>query len=171
MNLTKALFIKYFKNKMSQDELFKNIGIKEIGFEKCLLDKIFYAYEQEDAEMIEYLVFTIYLGEEKINLSLFLDILNRLILCKWHNQHENIVLLLQKISSPESVKYLYKAIFMELDYLKWDDNFAFEKKCIHAMAKCNSQEAVRNLRHLATNENEIIKLCAERQLQKMQDKT
>lgn len=169
MNLSKDLFLRYFTNQITQDELYESIGVKDTEFEQFLLTEIVYAYKQEDAEMIEYLIFTIFLAEEKLNISSFLDILNKLILCKWHNKHEDIALLLQKIRGSESVEYLYKAIFLKPAYLEWDDNYAFEKKCIHAIAKCGNREAVDKLKLLVTNKNEIIRLCAEQQLQKVQN--
>lgn len=148
--------------------MYVSIGIKDTEFEHFLLNEIVDAYKQEDAKMIEYLIFTIFLAEEEINLSLFLNILNKLILCKWHDKHEDIVLLLQKIRSSESIEYLYKAIFLKPAYLKWDDNYAFEKKCIHAIAKCGKQGAIDKLKSLVTDKNEVIRLCAEQQLQKVQ---
>lgn len=169
MNLSKDLFLRYFTNQITKDELYVSIGAKDTEFEQFLLTEIVHAYTQEDAEMIEYLIFTIFLAEEELNISSFLDILNKLILCKWHNKHEDIALLLQKIRASESVEYLYKAIFLKPAYLEWDDNFAFEKKCIHAIAKCGNREAVDKLKLLVTNKNEIIRLCAEQQLQKVQN--
>lgn len=168
MNLSKDLFLRYFDNKITQNELYVGIGIEDIEFGQFLLTEIIHAYKQEDAEMIEYLIFTIFLAEEKINISTFLDILNKLILCKWHEKHEDMALLLQKIRSSESVEYLYKAIFLKPAYLEWDDNYAFERKCIHAIAKCGDREAVDKLKLLVANENEAIRLCAEKQLQKVQ---
>lgn len=169
MNLSKDLFQRYFGNNITQDELYKSIGFDNIDFEQFLMNTMLRAVEQEDAEMMKYLIFTIYLGDNAININAYLDILNRLILCKWHNKHEDISLLLQRINSPESIEYLYKAIFLQLDYLDWDDNYAFERKCVHAIAKCKKQEALKKLSILASNENEIIKQCAEKQLQKIQN--
>lgn len=169
MNLSKDLFLRYFGNKITQDELYVSIGVKDAEFEQFLLIKMILAYKQEDAEMIEYLIFTIFLAEDELNISSLLDILNKLILCKWHEKHEDIVFLLQKIRDSESVECLYQAIFLRPAYLKWDDNYSFERKCIHAIAKCGNQEAVNKLKLLVTSNNEIIRLCAERQLQKVQN--
>ena len=169
MYLSKDLFLRYFGNKITQDELYVSIGVKDAEFEQFLLIKMILAYKQEDAEMIEYLIFTIFLAEDELNISSFLDILNKLILFKWHEKHEDIVFLLQKIRDSESVECLYQAIFLRPAYLKWDDNYSFERKCIHAIAKCGNQEAVNKLKLLVTSNNEIIRLCAERQLQKVQN--
>ena len=141
MDLSKDLFLRYFGNKITQDELYVSIGVKDAEFEQFLLIKMILAYKQEDAEMIEYLIFTIFLAEDELNISSLLDILNKLILCKWHEKHEDIVFLLQKIRDSESVECLYQA----------------------------NQEAVNKLKLLVTSNNEIIRLCAERQLQKVQN--
>ena len=128
MDLSKDLFLRYFGNKITQDELYVSIGVKDAEFEQFLLIKMILAYKQEDAEMIEYLIFTIFLAEDELNISSLLDILNKLILCKWHEKHEDIVFLLQKIRDSESVECLYQAIFLRPAYLKWDDNYSFERK-------------------------------------------
>ena len=78
MNLSKGLFLGYFDNKMTQEELCASIGVKDTEFEHFLLTEIVKAYKQEDAEMIEYLIFTIFLAEEELNISSFVDILNKL---------------------------------------------------------------------------------------------
>lgn len=127
MNLSKDLFLRYFSNKITQNELYVSIGVNDIEFEHFLLAELIHAYKQEDAEMIEYLIFTIFLAEDKLKITSFLDILNKLILCRWHKKHEDIALLLQKIGTSESVEYLYKAVFLKPAYLEWDDNYAFEK--------------------------------------------
>lgn len=46
---------------------------------------------------------------------------------------EVIVLLLQKISSVDSLKYLYNAIELRPQYLTLDNNYAFEIKCVRAI--------------------------------------
>lgn len=72
---------------------------------------------KQDSEMLEFLVYALMLWEEKGNssdklpLGYFTDILNELLLCDWHTQHENIVTLLQKISAECSVEPLYQAIY------------------------------------------------------------
>lgn len=63
MNLSKDLFLRYFDNKITQNELYVGIGIEDIEFGQFLLTEIIHAYKQEDAEMIEYLIFTIFLKE------------------------------------------------------------------------------------------------------------
>ena len=45
----------------------------------------------------------------------------------WHNQHENLVNLIQKISHESSMLFWEKAIGMNLAYMEWDDNYSFEK--------------------------------------------
>lgn len=140
MNLSKGLFLGYFDNKMTQEELCASIGVKDTEFEHFLLTEIVQAYKQEDAGMIEYLIFTIFLAEEELNISSFVDILNKLILCKWHDKHEDIALLLQKIRDSESIEYLYKAIFLNPAYLEWDDNYAFEKNASMQLLNVESKK-------------------------------
>lgn len=57
MNLSKELFQRYFGNIITQDELYKCIGFDNIDFEQFLKNTMLRAVEQEDAEMVEYLIF------------------------------------------------------------------------------------------------------------------
>ena len=38
-----------------------------------------------------------------------------------------------EICSEKSIKYLYDAIELQPEYLEWDDNYAFEVKCVRAI--------------------------------------
>ncbi len=136
----KRFILGYFDTKMTQEELCASIGVKDTEFEHFLLTEIVQAYKQEDAGMIEYLIFTIFLAEEELNISSFVDILNKLILCKWHDKHEDIALLLQKIRDSESIEYLYKTIFLNPAYLEWDDNYAFEKNASMQLLNVESKK-------------------------------
>ena len=56
------------------------------------------------------------------SLHRFLPLLNRLIICSWHTQHENILLLLQRLADATSVRYLYMALFVPLCLLLLADD-------------------------------------------------
>ena len=141
MNLSNYIFEKFFWNKISQEELLKEIEVNSPEFEKILRQELENVMLNKDRERLEYLIYTLFLAEKRVNLNFYVDLLNELIICKWHEQHENIAILLQKIHLPSSVIYLKKAIYMHLQYLEWDDNYAFEVKCIWALGYIKNSEA------------------------------
>ena len=96
-----------------------------------------------------------------------MDILDKLLISDWHYQHENIVLLLEKISCFESVDYLYNAIELHPLYLSWDDNYAFEVKCVRAIYYIGKEKSFSYLETLCKHENSIIREMAQRQIRKL----
>lgn len=74
--------------------------------------------------------------------------------------HEDIAWLLQKISSAKSLEYLYDAIELHPQYLAWDDNFAFEIKCVRAIYHIGKEK-------LCKHSNEVIRKMAQRQIKKI----
>ncbi len=159
-------FEQYFSNKISQSELLVKIGSDMPGFEEGVRRNLQDALLKKDSKNIEYLVYVIMLVEDKISLQDFVEILNKLLICDWHEQHENIVMILQKLHSPLSVDYLKKAIYMNLKYLEWDDNYAFEVKCIWALGYIHNLESKLVLEEITRNSNKILSENAENQLKK-----
>lgn len=92
--------------------------------------------------------------------------LNNLILCGWHKQHENIAMILQRLKSPKSVDYLYTTINKKYSYLDYDDNYALAVKCIWALGDIGNKEAKEYLKKLLNSENEIIIDNARKQLER-----
>jgi hypothetical protein len=94
----------------------------------------------------------------------FVDILCKIIIEKWHNKHEDIALILQKLKSPKSVDCLYQTALMKLDYLSYDDTYALARKCIHALGDINTEASRNKLKLLAISSVPIIREKAEKQL-------
>ena len=42
----------------------------------------------------------------------------------------------------ESLEYLYNAMDLHLQYLEWDDNYAFEVKCVRAIYQIGKEKSV-----------------------------
>lgn len=174
MDLTDELFISYFENKLEENEFIKKIGIYEEKFLSCLLFEMNKSYNNFNAQKLEYLIYALVLWEdrvskeEKYQLEMFLSILNELLVSDWHNQHENIVLLLQKISSLESMDYLYKAIDLHPIYLSWDENYSFEVKCVRAIYYIGKEKSISYLDKLCRHQNDVIKNMAIRQIKKLE---
>ena len=172
MNLSRNIFVDYFDNKISKWTLAKEIGLNNKDFPVVLNKELKNTLEKQDSEMLEFLVYALILWDEKkgdeiTSLKSFSPILNKLIVCKWHKQHENIVMLIQKIADEKSMEYLNKAIYLQLKYLEWDDNFSFQIKCIRAIGKIGGLKAVSILKSLSEIDNPIIKEFSKKQLEKI----
>ena len=166
----KSVYQDYFSNKISVETLAEQLKLSDKNFPFVVQEKMEQDLSEKDAEMLEYHVYSLFLWKERTNpkerepLVLFTDILNRLLLCDWHKQHEDIVNLLQEISAGSSVDVLYKAIYLKLSYLEWDDNFSFQKKCVRAINHIGGESARRYLELLGQEKNSIIRELAERKL-------
>lgn len=164
----KILYQNYFSNKISEETLAEQLKLSDKDFPLVVQDKMKQDLDEKDAEMLEYHLYSVFMWEASISpekrepLDIFADTLNRLLLCVWHKQHEDIVTLLQKISAESSVDVLYKAIYLKLPYLEWDDNFSFQKKCVRAINHIGGEKARRYLELLCQEKNPIIRELAER---------
>lgn len=173
MELTTDLFNAYFKNQISREVFSDRLGIYEDGFLDYLLCEMVMAFKSQEAERLGYLIYALFLWEEQIGeqkeneLERFLDILNELLISNWHYKHEDITLLLQKISSNKSIKYLYDAIELHPEYLAWDDNYSFEVKCVRAIYYIGREKSYSYLEKLCKHSNEVIREMAQRQIKKL----
>lgn len=166
----KILYQDYFSNKISVETLAEQLKISDKDFLHVVHEKLDKDLDEQNSEMLEYHIYAVFLWEERVSagerkpLASLADILNRLLLCDWHKQHENIVTMLQKIFAESSVDVLYQAIYLPLEYLEWDDNLSFQKRCVRAIAAIRDARAIIALQRLAQEENEIIRELAERKL-------
>ena len=167
MNLSNSIFEKYFMNKISKEDLLYEIECGNPQFEETLKKELEIVISTKDKKRLEYLIYTLLLTEDNINIHSYVNILNELLISDWHEQHENIAMILQKIHSPKSVNYLKKAIYLKPQYLEWDENCAFEIKCIWALGYIKNQDAKEVLEKLLKEENKLLAENAKRQLEKM----
>lgn len=151
--------------KITNDVFCQRNGIAKI--EEALIEGLTAAYDQRDAASTERLIYLIFKFEVFDNED-YVDVLNKLLLADWHYQHENIALLLEKISCFDSVRCLYDAIHRHPSYLSEDENCAFEVKCVRAIYYIGKEKSVSYLEKLSTHENDIVREMAQRQLKKLQ---
>lgn len=85
----------------------------------------------------------------------------------WHTKHEDIVFLLQELSQESSLSYLEKAVDMKLAYLEWDDNYAFEKRCIRAVFYIGKEKSREFLKKMTLSENEELRKLAVRKFNEL----
>ena len=123
------------------------------------------AYQSQNADSVEevvYLTFVFEFFDERI-----VDVVNKLIVSDWHYKHEDIACILQRISSYKSIEYLYDAIELRPQYLDWDDNYAFELKCVRAIYYIGKEKSFSYLEKLCKHSNDTISEMAQRQLKKL----
>jgi len=87
----------------------------------------------------------------------------------WHRQHENVVDGLAKFRALSSIDTLYRAALTRHDYLDYDEAFALGVKCIWALGRFNSEEAVARLGDLMSCGNNILVENAMNQLSRILD--
>lgn len=155
---------------MSSEELYNKIGASSDLFESELKQSFQETVCNEDGEMLEYLVYSLFLCESAINLSNYNGILNKLIVSTWHEQHENIAMLLQKFKSPTSVDVLYETATKEFKYLEYDEAYALAVKCIWALGDIGTEQAKEQLELLLNSSNHIIKENAQKQIDRIKSK-
>ena len=71
-----------------------------------------------------------------------------------HTEHEDIILFLEFNPDPRSVPHLRDAIDLKpkLQYLDYDDYGAYYKKCLWALQKIGTPEALRIIKDCATSD-------------------
>ena len=159
----------WLKKRISEEEFLKIIEELISGDKDCLIRDLKEGFKNKDSKRIEFLILAISIIDEKLScfcLNDYLDILNNLLVENWHNKHEDLVYLLERIHDSKSIDFLIKAMNLDLDYLSWDDNYSFERKIIHAIYHIGGKKAHEYLDYLCSSSNQIIKETAMKQLKK-----
>jgi hypothetical protein len=86
----------------------------------------------------------------------------------WHFSHEDVVLALQQLRSPETVGILEKTAFAVHDYLGYDEFFGLARKCTWALADVGTTEAQQALERIANCDNPVIAAYAKKRLDNWQ---
>lgn len=167
------IFELYFNKKLSYSEFF----FKILGYynddEDFILNELKNSYDSMNSKRIEYLIYVLFILNNEISnfdIEKYTQMLDDLLISDWHYKHEDIIQLLEKISSFESLDYLYKALYLKLDYLEWDENYSFEKKCMYAISKIGKQKAIPYLKKIY-GYNKILSECAKKLIKNIENKT
>ena len=161
MDKTKAILL-HSEGRITNKKLLSVFSCTEDGLPKTIIEMLDGAINDKSSEKIEesiYLISVFNLYNKNYS-----NYFNRLILEDWHNRHEDIASALQRIKDPASVEFLYKAMHKKLDYLEYDDSYAFAVKCIWALGAIRDNNAIDKLKLLTESENEIISSNAKEQL-------
>lgn len=156
---------KLMLGKISKEQFLEINGITDVAY--LITNGLQEAYQSKDANRVDvfvYLAFVYEFFDERM-----VDVLNQLLISDWHYKHEDIALILQKISSWESIEYLYDAIELHPQYLIWDENNSFEVKCVRAIYYIGKDKALPYLEKLCNHSNGIIRDMAQRQRKKCKE--
>ena len=94
----------------------------------------------------------------------FLTPLTELISADWHQKHEDVVSVLDRLRDPAALPALYEATQWIPDYLDYDESRALARKAIWAIGKTPGPAAEQILVRLSRSEDDILREEAERQL-------
>lgn len=169
MYRTKRLFDRYFSGSIDELALIAQLELDSDHAATQLQNELSAAIAARDADMVECLVYALLLWQmvrPDGSLRRFLPLLNRLVVCSWHTQHENILLLLQRLADATSVRYLYMALFVPLSYMAWDNDRSFQKRCIHLIGVIGTKEAADALNTLHRVPRHVVQWNVSRQLGK-----
>jgi hypothetical protein len=87
----------------------------------------------------------------------------------WHTRHEDVVLALQWLRSPEAVDALERVASATYAYLDYDEFYGLARKCTWALADIGTPTAYQALERLARSSNPIIAGYATKRITHWQD--
>lgn len=153
-------------DRISKNKFLRLTGVKKNYLSDEILELLEVSFIEKSSQKTEiaiYLVFKYELLSKK-----YVVTLNSLLVSDWHEQHENIAMLLQEAKNVSSVEFLHKAIGLNLNYLDYDEAYALEVKCIWALGDIGNDEAKEKLQHLVESRNKIISSNAKKQLSRIE---
>ncbi len=161
-NSVKKLMIDLVIGKKNKDSILAKYDKKTIS--DLIVKNFTVAIQNEDAEVLDCLVYLVYYFELKS--EELLNIFNSLLLKKWHYKHEDIVRQLAKYNSESSIECLKKATIMQYSYLMYEGNetFALAKKCIKVLSNINNNASKDALIELSNVSNDYIADMAKKEL-------
>lgn len=121
------------------------------------------AINQRDATDVEMaLIACSTFGVTADHLSALIDLSS----ADWHQSHENVALLLDKLRTPAAIDALRNMAQWIPDYLDWDENRALARNAIWAIGKIPGPEAEAALKQLLASDDEIVRDGASEQLER-----
>lgn len=94
-------------------------------------------------------------------------LLCQLIVEDWHEEHEDVALILQQTKSPMAVESLKRAAQLRFDYLlQWNNLHEFQRKCTWALADIGTSQAKEALQHLRSSTDQMLASYAEERVER-----
>ncbi|WP_282162851.1 HEAT repeat domain-containing protein [Ulvibacterium marinum] len=161
----KKIIESFAVNKITKDEFHLRFPFGKEA-KSYIINSLNQAYDCKNADDVEYTLLLYFnLNNFKFDKS-NTGLLGNLLLEKWHNCHEDLAMSLQSIGDPQSIPFLEKAMYLNLEYLDYNDGESLIRKCAYAIADVDTEESLKKLQELSESENPIIRSCAIEQLQR-----
>ncbi|MES2371135.1 MAG: HEAT repeat domain-containing protein [Bacteroidota bacterium] len=162
-NDEKQLIADLISGSLENDDFLKQYPIDLLTNKDYIPQQLEHAFSEENGDNVEDLMYLFFRFDEEFD-GKYVEVFCKLLRMPWHNQHENMVRLLQGLKDARSVNCLYETALARFEYLDYDDTFALARKCIHALADINNEDAREKLKLLTTSDIQIIREKAEKQL-------
>ncbi len=98
----------------------------------------------------------IYMSRSEIASQNHVQIFNELLMEDWHQEHENLLFLLENTCDESSVPYLGKRIETELDYMDYADRVVVMERCFELLREIGNEEAIDLIRKFEKCSDEMI---------------
>jgi hypothetical protein len=131
-----------------------------------LRDQLAHAMQQGDVEEIENLVYLIYESEQKVACR---ELLQELLLLRFHRSHQRVIFTLQALRDPRSVSVLRQALELSFDHLAYNhsDSEVIAKWFSHALVAIGTPGAMQVLRDFAQSPDPGIRAEMQYRLTKL----
>ena len=132
--------------------------------------KAFFGKEQVDESCIKQLLIDSILNKNETELDLLLMlvehfnvvkscnvIIAELLIQPWHHLHDRIAGILEFCPSEDIIEHLYKGALYYCDNLEYESDYCgFNRKCLYALSKIKTKEAICYLKEIATKSTTIV---------------
>lgn len=159
----KSLIADLMANRISKQQLEQLYPVPLT--DEYVIDLLKSSINKKDSEGLIFAIILVY--SKELFSDTLLPLLEPILIEDWHQIHEDIAFLLQKLKSPTSAKWLFQAATMTFNYLEYDEFFALSRKCMWTLSAIDTPESKEMIRKLAASDNEVIREHAVEQLEKL----
>jgi hypothetical protein len=164
--IERKMIMAFSLQKITIDKFKEQFDFKNKSIESYIINSLEEAYSNKNEEDVDYILLMYFsLNTFQFDIS-NTNLLGNLLLEKWHNNHEDLAMIMQKIKDPKSIPFLEKAMYLDLDYLKYNDGESLIRKCAYAIGDINTFESWKKIKDLSVSNNQIIKDMAIEQLER-----
>ena len=83
--------------------------------------------------------------------------LAHLLIQPWHHLHDRIAGMLEGVSDERVIDFLYQGSMYRCDNLEYESDYCeFNRKCLFALAKIGTQDAIKSIKNVSDIDNLII---------------
>ena len=100
---------------------------------------------------------------EHFELTCYIDeIIAPLLIQPWHHFHDTIARILEYDKNEKTIDFLFKGATYTCDNLDYESDYCgFNRKCIYALLKIGTKQAIDNIKQITCYKNKIISEIAQ----------